>query len=50
MATTKKNNAKIIRSKKHSVNKPLRLSPEAYAAKKTEEMNAILEKTIFLPS
>ena len=49
MATTKKNKQKTIRGKKHNADNSLRLSQDAYAAKKTAEINALLENAVLLP-
>jgi len=50
MSTIKKNKQKSIRRKKSVGNKPVQLPYDPRAVKKTAELNAMLEKAIFLPS
>jgi len=49
MTEINKNKQKAIRGKKHPADNSVRLSQETYAAKKTAEMNALLENAVLLP-
>jgi len=49
MAPVKKNIQKHIRRKKSAITKPVPLHQDPRIAKKTAEINAMLENAIFLP-
>ena len=50
MAPVKKNKQKYIRRKKSAITKPMPLHQDPRIAKKTAEINAMLENAVFLPS